>query len=421
MAFYASARQAADPRAPGARRPRGQPAAGRAVARGLQPRRARGARPWPTIDAAITNGPGLRWAVVGPFAGQHLSGGRRRHRAHPRAPRARRWSHGGTTSATPAWTPGARRARRRADARRDGRPTTSDELVRRARPRSSSASSPPRRHETDLTRPLTAGRDDMTGMTLDLDALVAIDVHTHAEISEDGHVQPARRAHGGVGEVLQEHGDGRTPTLDAARRALPRAAHGRGRLHRRRRAPDRPPADPQRRRRCAPRSATPTCSSRSRASTRTAATAGVAEARRLVDGAWRARVQVPPDAAGLLARRPRWPTRSTRRSRSSAYRRCSTAGRPGSAPGMPGGGGLRLRHSNPMLLDDVAADFPDLTIIIAHPSFPWQDEALVGRDAQGERLHRPVGLVAEVLPAAARAVRQHAAQAQGALRLRLPA
>ena len=43
---------------------------------------------------------------------------------------------------------------------------------------------------------------------------------------------------------------------------------------------------------------------------------------------------------------------------------------------MPGGNGLRLRHSNPMLLDDVAADFPDLTIILAHPSFPWQDEAL---------------------------------------------
>ncbi len=27
------------------------------------------------VDAAITAGPGLRWAVVGPFAGQHLSGG----------------------------------------------------------------------------------------------------------------------------------------------------------------------------------------------------------------------------------------------------------------------------------------------------------------------------------------------------------
>ena len=29
-----------------------------------------------------------------------------------------------------------------------------------------------------------------------------------------------------------------------------------------------------------------------------------------------------------------------------------------------------------MLIDDVAADFPGLKIILAHPSFPWQDEAL---------------------------------------------
>jgi uncharacterized protein len=43
---------------------------------------------------------------------------------------------------------------------------------------------------------------------------------------------------------------------------------------------------------------------------------------------------------------------------------------------MPGGGGLRLKYSNPIHLDDVAADFPEMTIIIAHPSWPWQDEAL---------------------------------------------
>jgi 3-hydroxyacyl-CoA dehydrogenase len=36
---------------------------------------ARGAATVADIDAAITNGPGLRWALVGPFAGQHLSGG----------------------------------------------------------------------------------------------------------------------------------------------------------------------------------------------------------------------------------------------------------------------------------------------------------------------------------------------------------
>jgi predicted TIM-barrel fold metal-dependent hydrolase len=51
-------------------------------------------------------------------------------------------------------------------------------------------------------------------------------------------------------------------------------------------------------------------------------------------------------------------------------------GHSGMGTGMPGGGGLRLKYSNPIHLDDVAADFPDMTIIIAHPSWPWQDEAL---------------------------------------------
>jgi predicted TIM-barrel fold metal-dependent hydrolase len=29
-----------------------------------------------------------------------------------------------------------------------------------------------------------------------------------------------------------------------------------------------------------------------------------------------------------------------------------------------------------MLLEDVAIDFPDIQIVVAHPSWPWQDEAL---------------------------------------------
>jgi uncharacterized protein len=41
-----------------------------------------------------------------------------------------------------------------------------------------------------------------------------------------------------------------------------------------------------------------------------------------------------------------------------------------------GGGGIRLKYSNPLCVDDVAVDFPDLRIVMAHPSFPWQDEAL---------------------------------------------
>jgi uncharacterized protein len=51
-------------------------------------------------------------------------------------------------------------------------------------------------------------------------------------------------------------------------------------------------------------------------------------------------------------------------------------GQTGIGAGMRGGGGIRLRLADPALLDDVAVDFPDLTIIMAHPSFPWQDVAL---------------------------------------------
>ncbi|WP_116652217.1 amidohydrolase family protein [Pelagibacterium sediminicola] len=51
-------------------------------------------------------------------------------------------------------------------------------------------------------------------------------------------------------------------------------------------------------------------------------------------------------------------------------------GQTGVGAGMRGGNGMRLKYSNPIYLDDVAADFPDMKIILAHPSFPWQEEAL---------------------------------------------
>ncbi|MCQ2000103.1 amidohydrolase family protein [Arthrobacter zhaoxinii] len=50
-------------------------------------------------------------------------------------------------------------------------------------------------------------------------------------------------------------------------------------------------------------------------------------------------------------------------------------GQNGMGAGLPGGYGIKLAYSNPMLLDAVAADFPELQIIMAHPSVPWQDEA----------------------------------------------
>lgn len=51
-------------------------------------------------------------------------------------------------------------------------------------------------------------------------------------------------------------------------------------------------------------------------------------------------------------------------------------GQTGIGAGLPGGRGIKLRYSDPMLLDDIAADHPGLTVILAHPSVPWQDAAI---------------------------------------------
>ena len=51
-------------------------------------------------------------------------------------------------------------------------------------------------------------------------------------------------------------------------------------------------------------------------------------------------------------------------------------GHSGMGSGLPGGGGIRLKYSNPIHVDDVAVDFPDMPIVLAHPSFPWQEEAI---------------------------------------------
>jgi predicted TIM-barrel fold metal-dependent hydrolase len=51
-------------------------------------------------------------------------------------------------------------------------------------------------------------------------------------------------------------------------------------------------------------------------------------------------------------------------------------GQTGVGAGVPGAFGLQLDLSNPMRLDVVAARHPGLTVIMAHPSVPWQDEAI---------------------------------------------
>lgn len=52
-------------------------------------------------------------------------------------------------------------------------------------------------------------------------------------------------------------------------------------------------------------------------------------------------------------------------------------GTTGLGAGMAGGNGIRLEHVKPVpYIDDVAADFPGLTIIMIHPAWPWHEEQI---------------------------------------------
>jgi predicted TIM-barrel fold metal-dependent hydrolase len=48
----------------------------------------------------------------------------------------------------------------------------------------------------------------------------------------------------------------------------------------------------------------------------------------------------------------------------------------GLGAGMPGGAGIKLDYTRPIYLDSLAAEHPDLTIIGAHPSWPWEQEMI---------------------------------------------
>ncbi len=49
-------------------------------------------------------------------------------------------------------------------------------------------------------------------------------------------------------------------------------------------------------------------------------------------------------------------------------------GTTGMGAGLPGGLGSKLRHAHPLSIDELASNFPGLTIIAAHPGWPWVDE-----------------------------------------------
>ncbi|MFI4988848.1 MAG: amidohydrolase family protein [Alphaproteobacteria bacterium] len=66
------------------------------------------------------------------------------------------------------------------------------------------------------------------------------------------------------------------------------------------------------------------------------------------------------------------------------YKLCIEAGIPvlifvgttGSGAGLPGGNGILLDHCHPRHLDQVAARWPELTIVAARPGWPWQAETI---------------------------------------------
>ena len=103
---------------------------------------------------------------------------------------------------------------------------------------------------------------------------------------------------------------------------------------------------------------------------------GVREARRLIEEGGIRGFKFHPTCQGFF------PERSLRLQALRGDRRAQTTGDlPQRAFGHRHGhaaaaAGCKLKYSNPMHVDDVAADFPDMTVIIAHPSWPWQDEAL---------------------------------------------
>jgi predicted TIM-barrel fold metal-dependent hydrolase len=210
----------------------------------------------------------------------------------------------------------------------------------------------------------------MTG--IDLDAVLAIDVHTHAEVSLDGTVHSLPSALMEASAAYFSSGASRTPTLDelahhyrqrsmaavvftvdAEQQLDHRPVPNEDVLEAARRHPDViipfVSVDPHR-------------------------PDAVERAAALVTAGARG-FKFHPTLQGFSPDDPiAYPLYSV--IQDAAVPALFHTGQTGIGAGTRGGSGLRMKYANPMLLDDVAADFGDLTIIMAHPSFPWQDEAL---------------------------------------------
>ncbi|WP_317633891.1 amidohydrolase family protein [Streptomyces sp. A13(2022)] len=208
---------------------------------------------------------------------------------------------------------------------------------------------------------------------MDVDALTAIDVHTHAEVSRSGHGALSPELFGASEEYFKAHGH-RQPTIDEM------AAH-----YRERRMAavvftvdaEHATGHP----RIANEEVAENCAAHADVLIPFASVdphkgrAGVREARRLVEEHGVRGFKFHPSIQAFSPNdRLAYPLYDA--IEELGVPALFHTGQTGIGAGVPGGGGIRLKYSDPMLVDDVAVDFPELRIILAHPSFPWQDEAL---------------------------------------------
>ncbi|QIP74790.1 amidohydrolase family protein [Streptomyces sp. VN1] len=208
---------------------------------------------------------------------------------------------------------------------------------------------------------------------MDVDALTAIDVHTHAEVSRSGHGALSPELFGASEEYFKAHGH-RQPTIDemaphyrerrmAAVVFTVDAEHATGHP------------------RIANEEVAENCAAHADVLIPFASVdphkgrAGVREARRLVEEHGVRGFKFHPSIQAFSPNdRLAYPLYEA--IEELGVPALFHTGQTGIGAGVPGGGGIRLKYSDPMLVDDVAVDFPELRIILAHPSFPWQDEAL---------------------------------------------
>jgi predicted TIM-barrel fold metal-dependent hydrolase len=210
-------------------------------------------------------------------------------------------------------------------------------------------------------------------MAIALDDLVAVDVHTHAEVSADGRTALSPELLGASADYFKAHGH-RQPTIPEIaayyrERSMAAVVFTVDAEHATRhpRIPNEEVAE--------------ACAEHADVLIPFASidpwkgASGVREARKLVEQYGVRGFKFHPSLQGFAPNDPMaYPLYEV--IEELAVPALFHTGQTGIGAGVPGGAGIRLKYSNPMLIDDVAVDFPDLRVILAHPSFPWQDEAL---------------------------------------------